>query len=184
MAMKEEKKWAARVERRGAAQEAAMASTSEQTNGKRTEKESENAQVKRIHCTISLSEHNICQKETYDKRHMTYFLIQRSPYLWMKLGFLGQKMATFKLPYKDVLPVQMFVPRKFIQDTSNSVRGMRSQELKNTMEPGTSSSQNEGVTSEMKKRIPEQTQPCQKEFRAASLVSPPNVLLHSEALRI
>uniref|UniRef100_A0A8C4XEJ0 Telethonin-like n=1 Tax=Erpetoichthys calabaricus TaxID=27687 RepID=A0A8C4XEJ0_ERPCA len=132
----------------------------------------------------SLFERNTCQRETYDKRHMTYFLIQRSPYLWMKLGFLGQKMTTFKLPYKDVLPVQMFVPRKFIQDTSNSVRGMRSQELKNTMESGTSSSQNEGVTSEMKKRIPEQTQPCQKEFRAASLVSPPNVLLHSEALRI
>ncbi|KAG2468723.1 LOX5 lipoxygenase, partial [Polypterus senegalus] len=42
MLMEEEKKWVARVEKRRAAQEAARASTSEETNAKHTEKESEN----------------------------------------------------------------------------------------------------------------------------------------------
>ncbi|KAM4699382.1 telethonin-like [Discoglossus pictus] len=60
----------------------------------------------------TLSEHDSMLKEEYEKREQTMFLIQRSPLQTIRAGRFGGEMREYKLPYKTVLPVPLFMPSK------------------------------------------------------------------------
>ncbi|XP_067397322.1 telethonin-like [Emydura macquarii macquarii] len=50
------------------------------------------------------------RKETYRQQQETRFVVQRSPWLSMRLGRLGEPLARYHLPYQRALPVPLFVP--------------------------------------------------------------------------
>uniref|UniRef100_W5MSR7 Telethonin-like n=2 Tax=Lepisosteus oculatus TaxID=7918 RepID=W5MSR7_LEPOC len=124
----------------------------------------------------TLFEQNTSRKESYEKKQVAHFLVQRSPNQKIKLGILGEKMKEYQLPYKNVLPVPMFVPSKAKKEHH---RTPTPEELKAIMEfekalsSGLSTKRRE--ISEIKKDMPKMIQPTQLDFRASNLISPQNV---------
>uniref|UniRef100_A0A7M4G019 Uncharacterized protein n=1 Tax=Crocodylus porosus TaxID=8502 RepID=A0A7M4G019_CROPO len=61
--------------------------------------------------TALLERNSVCH-EKYEKQQQDTFLVQRSPYLNIQMGRLGEQMRQYQLPYKNVLPVPLFMPCK------------------------------------------------------------------------
>ncbi|MBN3306104.1 telethonin [Amia ocellicauda] len=132
----------------------------------------------------TLFENDMSRKETYEKKHIAYFLVQRHPAQKIKLGRLGEKMKEYQLPYK--LPLPIFVPSKAVSSKERD-RAPTPAELKGIMEfesaLSSGLSRDRRELSEIKKEMPKVIQPNQLSFRASSLISPPNVPGQFEAVQ-
>ncbi|XP_066220394.1 telethonin [Saccopteryx leptura] len=60
----------------------------------------------------SLHEEDTQQHETYHQQGQCQALVQRSPWLVMRMGILGQGLKEYLLPYQRVLPLPIFTPTK------------------------------------------------------------------------
>ncbi|MBN3274119.1 TELT protein, partial [Polyodon spathula] len=134
----------------------------------------------------TLSENNTQKKETYEKKHLDIFLVQRSPDQKMKMGRLGERMTEYQLPYRNVLPVPIFMPSKVMSVAKDLTRAPTPAELKAIMEFEKALSKGVSVgrreISEITKEMPKVIQPIRMDFRASNLVAPRNVLPQFEAV--
>ncbi|XP_060103726.1 telethonin-like [Heteronotia binoei] len=60
----------------------------------------------------TLLEWNSACRERYETQHQDTFLVQRSPTMKIQMGRPGKKLKMYHLPYKNVLPVPLFIPSK------------------------------------------------------------------------
>ncbi|XP_069816378.1 telethonin-like [Dendropsophus ebraccatus] len=60
----------------------------------------------------TLSECDSLNREGYEQKQQMVFLVQRSPLQILRAGILGSHMQDYKLPYKTLLPVPLFVPSR------------------------------------------------------------------------
>lgn len=60
----------------------------------------------------SLHEEDAQRRETYHRQGQCQTLVQRSPWLVMRMGILGQGLQEYLLPYQRVLPLPIFTPTK------------------------------------------------------------------------
>lgn len=60
----------------------------------------------------SLHEEDAQRRETYHRQGQCQALVQRSPWLVMRMGILGQGLQEYLLPYQRVLPLPIFTPTK------------------------------------------------------------------------
>ncbi|XP_041102677.1 telethonin-like [Polyodon spathula] len=127
----------------------------------------------------TLSDNNTQKKESYEKKHLDD-LVQRSPDQKMKIGRLGEGVTEYQLPYRNILPVPIFVPNKVLSVVKDSERAPTPVELKAIMEFEKALSSGVSVgwreISEITKEMPNVFQPIRMDFRASNLVLPRNVL--------
>ncbi|KAG7457996.1 hypothetical protein MATL_G00233180 [Megalops atlanticus] len=125
---------------------------------------------------VTLCERDSSKKESYEQKQVAHFLVRRSPDQRIRLGRQGEKMKEYQLPYKNVLPVPMFMPSKAVQ-FKESERAPTPAELRSIMEFERVLSS--GVCPEKRevcqitKDKPKIIQPINIGFRASGLVSPP-----------
>ncbi|XP_001501215.2 telethonin [Equus asinus] len=60
----------------------------------------------------SLHEEDAQRRETYHRQGQCQALVQRSPWLVMRMGILGRGLQEYQLPYQRVLPLPIFTPTK------------------------------------------------------------------------
>uniref|UniRef100_A0A096P5C1 StAR related lipid transfer domain containing 3 n=1 Tax=Papio anubis TaxID=9555 RepID=A0A096P5C1_PAPAN len=60
----------------------------------------------------SLHEEDTQRHETYHQQGQCQALVQRSPWLVMRMGILGRGLQEYQLPYQRVLPLPIFTPAK------------------------------------------------------------------------
>lgn len=60
----------------------------------------------------SLHEEDTQRHETYHRQGQCQAVVQRSPWLVMRLGILGRGLQEYQLPYQRVLPLPIFTPTK------------------------------------------------------------------------
>lgn len=60
----------------------------------------------------SLHEEDAQRHETYHRQGQCQALVQRSPWLVMRMGILGRGLQEYQLPYQRVLPLPIFTPAK------------------------------------------------------------------------
>lgn len=60
----------------------------------------------------SLHEEDTQRHETYHRQGQCQAVVQRSPWLVMRLGILGRGLQEYQLPYQRVLPLPIFTPAK------------------------------------------------------------------------
>ncbi|XP_056378963.1 telethonin-like [Hyla sarda] len=60
----------------------------------------------------TLSEFDSLNRKGYGQKQETVFLVQRSPLQTIRAGVLGRDMQDYKLPYRPLLPVPLFVPNR------------------------------------------------------------------------
>uniref|UniRef100_A0A8D0SLP7 Telethonin n=1 Tax=Sus scrofa TaxID=9823 RepID=A0A8D0SLP7_PIG len=60
----------------------------------------------------SLHEEDAERRETYHQQGQCQALVQRSPWLVMRMGILGRGLQEYQLPYQRVLPLPIFTPAK------------------------------------------------------------------------
>lgn len=74
-------------------------------------------QLPGAHCpsplpSCSLHEEDTQRHETYHQQGQCQVLVQRSPWLVMRMGILGRGLQEYQLPYQRVLPLPIFTPAK------------------------------------------------------------------------
>ncbi|KAJ8394665.1 hypothetical protein AAFF_G00044680 [Aldrovandia affinis] len=132
---------------------------------------------------VTVFEKDTSRKESYEHKRVAHFLLQRYPEQKIRLGRLGEKMAEYRLPYRNVLPVPIFVPTK-AASLKDSHRAFSPTELRSIMEHEQALSN--GVCAEKRevanitKDMPKVVQPA---FRASILTSPPRESSHSPQRR-
>ena len=62
--------------------------------------------------SCSLHEEDTQRHETYHRQGQCQALVQRSPWLVMRMGILGRGLQEYQLPYQRVLPLPIFTPAK------------------------------------------------------------------------
>lgn len=62
--------------------------------------------------SCSLHEEDTQRHETYHRQGQCQALVQRSPWLLMRMGILGRGLQEYQLPYQRVLPLPIFTPTK------------------------------------------------------------------------
>lgn len=62
--------------------------------------------------SCSLHEEDTERHETYHRQGQCRALVQRSPWLVMRMGLLGHGLQEYLLPYQRVLPLPIFTPAK------------------------------------------------------------------------
>eukprot|EP00069_Balaena_mysticetus_P020094 bmy_12741T0 len=60
----------------------------------------------------SLHEEDAQWRETYHRQGQCQALVQRSPWLVMRMGILGRGLQEYQLPYQRMLPLPIFTPAK------------------------------------------------------------------------
>ncbi|XP_055067058.1 telethonin [Misgurnus anguillicaudatus] len=117
------------------------------------------------------------RKESYESKQVVHFKIRRFPNQMLCMGREGEPMREYQLPYKSILPIPIFVPR-----------GITKPDV--TREPSPTALDTETGSREIwpqKREIssitdhkPMVIQPKSLEFRASSLISPPQELHRSQ----
>ncbi|XP_030639251.1 telethonin [Chanos chanos] len=121
-------------------------------------------------------ERDSSRKESYEQKRVVHFVVRRYPKQTIRMGEYGTKMREYKLPYKKVLPVSIFVPRD-MTILEKTKREPSPSELQSIMEFERNSIS--GICEEKRdvasitKDKPWVIQPRRPEFRASSLISPP-----------
>ncbi|XP_048883073.1 telethonin [Brienomyrus brachyistius] len=118
----------------------------------------------------TLSENKTLSKESFTQRRVDHLLVQRSLDQRIRMGRLGQRMEEYHLPYRNVLPVPMFVPRN-VSSLRDSQRTPTPEELERGRSSGVCADKKD--VSEITKDIPKVVQPSRVDFRASFLISPP-----------
>ncbi|XP_004859547.2 telethonin isoform X1 [Heterocephalus glaber] len=60
----------------------------------------------------SVREEDPLRHEAYHQQGQCQALVQRSPWLLMRMGILGRGLQEYQLPYQRVLPLPIFTPTK------------------------------------------------------------------------
>ncbi|EHB12026.1 Telethonin [Heterocephalus glaber] len=60
----------------------------------------------------SVREEDTLRHEAYHQQGQCQALVQRSPWLLMRMGILGRGLQEYQLPYQRVLPLPIFTPTK------------------------------------------------------------------------
>ncbi|XP_043544883.1 telethonin-like isoform X1 [Chiloscyllium plagiosum] len=137
----------------------------------------------------ALTEDDITRKEHYGQNQQVTFIVQNSPDQKMRIGRLGEKAVEYQLPYKNVLPVPVFVPCKIKSVTkedlkpefSLSLEELRGKERFERALNNTWSFPDKQQVSVMEKELPRIVQPASGNFRASALLSPLNIYSQPEA---
>ncbi|XP_073532730.1 telethonin-like [Phyllobates terribilis] len=122
----------------------------------------------------TLSEFDSVNKEGYDQKRQTVLLVQRSPLQSIRAGILGGYMQDYKLPYRNLLPVPLFVPSRLHTPDKLSPEDLRSKQ-KMTHTNGLYTDKQDITT--LINRLPNVTQPIT--LRVSSLISPPPSLYNT-----
>uniref|UniRef100_UPI00398E54CD telethonin-like n=1 Tax=Pristiophorus japonicus TaxID=55135 RepID=UPI00398E54CD len=138
----------------------------------------------------ALTEDNSTRKEHYDQNQRATFVVQRSPDQRMRMGRLGEKALEYQLPYKNVLPVPVFVPSKIplvakedlMTEHSPTPEELRVIEKFERALNSRRSYPDKQKGSKMKKGLPGIVQPTSVNFRASALLSPPNMYSQPESV--
>ncbi|XP_060679969.1 telethonin-like [Hemiscyllium ocellatum] len=137
----------------------------------------------------ALTEDDSTRKEHYGQNQQVTFIVQNSPDQKMRIGRLGEKAVEYQLPYKNVLPVPVFVPCKIKSVTkedlkpefSLSLEELRGKERFERALNNTWSFPDKQQVSIMEKELPRIVQPASGNFRASALLSPLNIYSQPEA---
>ncbi|XP_012933094.1 telethonin isoform X2 [Heterocephalus glaber] len=62
--------------------------------------------------SCSVREEDPLRHEAYHQQGQCQALVQRSPWLLMRMGILGRGLQEYQLPYQRVLPLPIFTPTK------------------------------------------------------------------------
>lgn len=126
---------------------------------------------------MTCSEKDSVRKESYESKQVVHFTVRRFPNQTLCMGREGEPMREYRLPYKNILPIPMFVPRDV---TKPDV----------TREPSPSTVDSETGSSEIWPQKRELSsindhkltviQARSQDFRASSLISPPQELHRSQ----
>ncbi|XP_075415441.1 telethonin [Tenrec ecaudatus] len=68
--------------------------------------------LRAVSLSCSLHEEDAVRRETYHRQGQCQALVQRSPWLVMRMGILGLGLQEYQLPYQRVLPLPIFTPSK------------------------------------------------------------------------
>ncbi|XP_075767519.1 telethonin [Pelodiscus sinensis] len=79
----------------------------------------------------SLREVDERRKETYWQQQERRLVVQRSPWLVLRLGWLGEPLARYHLPYQRALPLPLFVPADL---SAKAERGATPPQLRQLMD--------------------------------------------------
>ena len=61
--------------------------------------------------SVNLLENNSLRRETYEQKQWAHFVVRRHPDQTLRIGRYGDKMRRYELPYRNVLPLPLFVPK-------------------------------------------------------------------------
>ncbi|XP_053870386.1 telethonin [Malaclemys terrapin pileata] len=118
----------------------------------------------------SLREVDDRRKETYWQQQETRFVVQRSPWLIMRLGRLGEPLARYHLPYQRALPLPLFVPADL---SAKAERGATPPQLRHMMDfetalaggsPPNGQCRDKKAVAEITKELPPVVQPSRPDF--------------------
>ncbi|XP_058603088.1 telethonin isoform X1 [Onychostoma macrolepis] len=117
----------------------------------------------------TLVEKDSMRKESYESKQVVHFKVRRFLNQTIHMGREGEPLQEYHLPYRNILPIPIFVPRDVTQPDVT-------REIKSTMDSETSLNglclQKREVSSIIKHK-PMVIQPRSPDFRASSLISPP-----------
>lgn len=134
------------------------------------------AAVFNVSSRTALLERNSIRHEQYEKQQQDTFLVQRSPYLNIQMGRLGEKMRQYQLPYNNVLPVPLFMPCKLpVQHSPAEEWKSPTMDRQTAMSNGYATAKRE--VEQIKKDLPKLIQPAKLDFQVSSLVSRPHMAL-------
>ncbi|TFK10835.1 G protein-coupled receptor kinase 4 [Platysternon megacephalum] len=118
----------------------------------------------------SLREVDDGRKETYWQQQETRVVVQRSPWLIMRLGRLGEPLARYHLPYQRALPLPLFVPADL---SAKAERGATPPQLRHMMDfetalaggsPPNGQCRDKKAVAEITKELPPVVQPSRPDF--------------------
>ncbi|ROL41392.1 Telethonin [Anabarilius grahami] len=128
---------------------------------------------------MTLVEKDSVRKESYESKQVVHFKVRRLPNQMIRMGREGEPMLEYRLPYRNILPIPIFVPRDATQP--DVTRGPSPSRIKSAMDTETSLNgvclQKREVSS-ITEHKPMVIQPRSPNFRASSLISPPRDALH------
>ncbi|XP_005173586.1 telethonin isoform X1 [Danio rerio] len=122
---------------------------------------------------MTLAEKDSMKKESYESKQVVHFTVRRFPNQTIQMGRDREPMQEYRLPYKNILPIPIFVPRDVTQP---DVTRSPSPSVKSSTDTEASLS---GVClhkreiSSITEHKPMVIQPRSPDFRASSLISPP-----------
>ncbi|XP_052000023.1 telethonin-like [Xyrauchen texanus] len=123
---------------------------------------------------MTLFEKDSVRKESYEKKQVVNFTVQRFPNQMIRMGRDGGPMQEYHLPYKNILPIPIFLPKNITQP--DVTRKPSPSRLKSVMDSETSLSgffPEKREVSSITRHKPMVIQPRSPDFRASSLISPP-----------
>ncbi|XDV40779.1 hypothetical protein PO909_009786 [Leuciscus waleckii] len=118
---------------------------------------------------MTLAEKDSIRKESYERKQVVHFTVRRFPNQRIRMGREGEPMSEYRLPYRNILPIPLFVPRVATppdvtrepspaMNTETSLNGVCLQKRE---------------VSSITEHKPLVIQPRSPDFRASSLISPP-----------
>ncbi|KAL4616985.1 telethonin-like [Arapaima gigas] len=129
----------------------------------------------------TLRESDTSRRESYTQQQVAHFLAQRSPQQKICLGRQGQKMEEYQLPYRNVLPVPIFMPSNAMSlkevrrvPTPDELRAAIALERERSSGVCADKTELSHITRDMPKVV----QPRRVEFRVSGLMSPPGESSH------
>lgn len=123
---------------------------------------------------MTLVEKDSVRKESYESKQVVHFKVRRFPNQMIRMGREGEPMMEYRLPYRNILPIPIFVPRDAKQP--DVTREPSPSRIKSAMDTETSLNgvclQKREISS-ITEHKPMVIQPRSPNFRASSLISPP-----------
>lgn len=115
----------------------------------------------------TLTERDLARKESYERKRVHHFVVHRFLNQTFCTGEDGTKLCEYQLPYKTMLPLQIFVPRNLSTPP----------ETHRELSPSCLHSDRDSEKSWSRKRVlwsgvEDVIQPESTEFRVRTLVSP------------
>ncbi|XP_060756586.1 telethonin [Neoarius graeffei] len=121
----------------------------------------------------TLTERDLARKESYERKRVRHFVVRRYLNQTFCTGEDGTKLREYRLPYKPILPLQIFVPRN-LSTPPETRREPSPSCLHSDRDSEKSWSQKKVLWSDVEDVI----QPESTEFRVRTLVSPARDLAH------
>ncbi|KAL8175870.1 UNVERIFIED_CONTAM: hypothetical protein K2H54_011364 [Gekko kuhli] len=115
----------------------------------------------------SWSEVDRRRKETYHQQQEARVVVQRSPWGILRLGLLGEPLASYHLPYQRALPLPIFSPAKLSGKAERELTPTPSESVESL--PPTGVCLDKIPLGEITKELPLVVQPSRPDFRKAGL---------------
>ncbi|XP_066539022.1 telethonin [Hoplias malabaricus] len=116
-------------------------------------------------------EKDTSRKESYERKQVVHFVVRRFPSQTICIGQYGTKMREYYLPYRNVLPIPLFVPRDVtaLQEVNQE---SPASSLPSVTDTEKSWNEKREPVADVEGKPPV-IQPNRVEFRASGLISPP-----------